>query len=136
MTQRRLPIVQQEKMLKSAVSDYIDRIVGGRGLRQRVITQPRPIADHLFPETSLPLVTPKQNLRLGSSTSTPWLRRDGRARYPRRPFHDPRFGSAVFAAVAQAVRQAEAHGERQMACRRNLHRGARPQSSLSRQYGY
>src|SRR3954465_14645833 len=45
MTQRRLPIVQQEKMLKSAVSDYIDRIVGGRGLRQRVITQPRPICD-------------------------------------------------------------------------------------------
>ena len=32
-------------MLKSAVSDYIDRIVGGRGLRQRVITQPRPVAD-------------------------------------------------------------------------------------------
>jgi hypothetical protein len=32
-------------LLKSAVSDYIDRIVGGRGLRQRVITQPRPLAD-------------------------------------------------------------------------------------------
>jgi hypothetical protein len=48
MTQRRLPIVQQEKMLKSAVSDYIDRIVGGRGLRQRVITQPRPEADILI----------------------------------------------------------------------------------------
>ena len=32
-------------MLKSAVSDYIDRIVGGRGLRQRVITQPRPKSD-------------------------------------------------------------------------------------------
>src|SRR6476659_5647214 len=45
MTQRRLPIVQQEKMLKSAVSDYIDRIVGGRGLRQRAITQPRPDSD-------------------------------------------------------------------------------------------
>jgi hypothetical protein len=45
MTQRWLPIVQQEKMLKSAVSNYIDRIVGGRGLRQRVITQPRPEAD-------------------------------------------------------------------------------------------
>jgi hypothetical protein len=45
MTQRWLPIVQQEKMLKSAVSNYIDRIVGGRGLRQRVITQPRPTTD-------------------------------------------------------------------------------------------
>jgi hypothetical protein len=32
-------------LLKSAVSDYIDRIVHGRGLRQRVITQPRPQAD-------------------------------------------------------------------------------------------
>jgi hypothetical protein len=32
MTQRRLLIVRQEKLLKSAVSDYIDRIVGGRGL--------------------------------------------------------------------------------------------------------
>ena len=32
-------------MLKSAVSDYIDRIVHGRGLRQRVITQPSPKAD-------------------------------------------------------------------------------------------
>ena len=32
-------------MLKSAVSHYIDRIVDGRGLRQRVITQPRPIAE-------------------------------------------------------------------------------------------
>jgi hypothetical protein len=38
-------IVQQEKLLKSAVSDYIDRIVNRRGPRQRVITQPRPIAD-------------------------------------------------------------------------------------------
>jgi hypothetical protein len=38
-------IVQQEKLLKSAVSDYIDRIVDGRGLRQRVITQPRPNPD-------------------------------------------------------------------------------------------
>ena len=36
------PDRQQEKMLRSAASDYIDRIVDGRGLRQRVITQPRP----------------------------------------------------------------------------------------------
>ena len=34
-------------MLRSAVSDYIDRIVDGRGPRQRVITQPRPIAEVL-----------------------------------------------------------------------------------------
>jgi hypothetical protein len=34
-------------MLRSAVSDYIDRIVDGRGLRQRVITQPRPTADYI-----------------------------------------------------------------------------------------
>ncbi len=45
MTQRRPLIVQQEKLLRSAVSDYIDRIVDGCGLRQRVITQPRPQAD-------------------------------------------------------------------------------------------
>ena len=32
-------------MLRLALSDYIDRIVDGRGLRQRVITQPRPFAD-------------------------------------------------------------------------------------------
>jgi hypothetical protein len=32
-------------LLRSAVSDYIDRIVDGRGLRQRVITQPRPEPD-------------------------------------------------------------------------------------------
>ena len=32
-------------MLGSAVSDYIDRIVDGRGPRQRVITQPRPEPD-------------------------------------------------------------------------------------------
>ena len=32
-------------MLRSAASDYIDRIVDGRGLRQRVITQPRPAPD-------------------------------------------------------------------------------------------
>ena len=32
-------------MLRSAVSDYIDRIVDGRGPRQRVITQPRPGTD-------------------------------------------------------------------------------------------
>ena len=38
-------IVQREKLLKSAVSDYIDRIVNRRGPRQRVITQPRPICD-------------------------------------------------------------------------------------------
>ena len=42
MTQKRPLIVQQEKLLRSAVSDYIDRIVDGCGLRQRVITQPRP----------------------------------------------------------------------------------------------
>jgi hypothetical protein len=34
-----------KKLLKSAVSDYIDRIVGGHELHQRVITQPRPIRD-------------------------------------------------------------------------------------------
>jgi hypothetical protein len=38
-------IVQQEKLLKSAVSDYIDRIVNRRGPRQRAITQPRPEGD-------------------------------------------------------------------------------------------
>src|SRR5258708_16909185 len=43
--QRRPLIVHQEKLLRSVVSDYIDRIVDGRGLRQRVITQPRPVAD-------------------------------------------------------------------------------------------
>ena len=51
MTQRRPLIVQQEKLLRSAVSDYIDRIVDGRGLRQRVITQPRPNADFVHRET-------------------------------------------------------------------------------------
>ena len=45
MAQGRRLIVQQEKLLKLAVSDYIDRIVDGRRLRQRVITQPRPVAD-------------------------------------------------------------------------------------------
>jgi hypothetical protein len=45
VTQRGLLIVQQEQLLKLGVSDYIDRIVDGRGLRQRVITQPRPKAD-------------------------------------------------------------------------------------------
>jgi hypothetical protein len=45
VTQRGLLIVQQEQLLRLAVSDYIDRIVDGRGLRQRVITQPRPGAD-------------------------------------------------------------------------------------------
>jgi hypothetical protein len=44
MTQRRPLIVQQEKLLGSAVSNYLDRIVDGCGLRQRVITQPRPTA--------------------------------------------------------------------------------------------
>jgi hypothetical protein len=44
MTQKML-IVQQEKLLKSAVSGYIDRIVDHRGLRQRVIALPRPLAD-------------------------------------------------------------------------------------------
>jgi hypothetical protein len=47
VTQRGLLIVQQEQLLKLAVSDYIDRIVDGRGLRQRVITQPRPNPDIL-----------------------------------------------------------------------------------------
>ena len=42
-------IVRQEKLLKSAVSDYIDRIMNRRGPRQRVITQPRPNADKLLP---------------------------------------------------------------------------------------
>jgi hypothetical protein len=42
VTQRWPLIVQQEKLLKLAVSDYSDRIVDGRGLRKRVITQPRP----------------------------------------------------------------------------------------------
>jgi hypothetical protein len=45
MAQRRSLIVQQEKLLKSAVSDYIDRIVDRRGLHQCVITQPRPTTD-------------------------------------------------------------------------------------------
>ena len=44
VTQRGLLIVQQEQLLRLAVSDYIDRIVDGRALRQRVITQPRPEA--------------------------------------------------------------------------------------------
>jgi hypothetical protein len=48
MTQRRLLIVQQKNCSKSAVSDCIDRIAGGRGQRQRVITQPRPVADIAF----------------------------------------------------------------------------------------
>jgi len=34
MARRRPLIVQQEKMLRSAASDYIDRMVDGRGLRQ------------------------------------------------------------------------------------------------------
>src|SRR5947207_13988883 len=45
VTQRGLLVVQQEQLLRLAVSDYIDRIVDGRGLRQRVITQPRPNCD-------------------------------------------------------------------------------------------
>ena len=45
VTQRGLLIVQQEQLLRLAVSDYIDRIVDGRGLRQRVITQPRPTTE-------------------------------------------------------------------------------------------
>ena len=45
MTQRTDLIVQPKKLLKPAVADYIDRIVDRRGLRQRVITQPRPNAD-------------------------------------------------------------------------------------------
>jgi hypothetical protein len=49
MTQRTGLIVQQDKLLKPAVSDYIDRIVDGRGLRQRVLTQPRPETDNRQP---------------------------------------------------------------------------------------
>ena len=45
VTQRGLLIVQQEQLLRLAVSDYIDRIVDGRALRQRVFTQPRPNSD-------------------------------------------------------------------------------------------
>jgi len=45
MTQRRRRIVQHKKLRRSAVSDHIDRIVDGRRLRQRVITQPRPKPD-------------------------------------------------------------------------------------------
>ena len=40
-------IVQQEKLLKLAVSDHIDRIVDRRGPGLRVITQPRPKADKM-----------------------------------------------------------------------------------------
>src|ERR1700753_198835 len=47
-TQRWPLIVRQAKLLKLAVSDYIDRIADGRGLRRRVITQPRPKADVRF----------------------------------------------------------------------------------------
>jgi hypothetical protein len=36
-------------LLRLALSDYIDWIVDGRGLRQRVITQPRPKADPAAP---------------------------------------------------------------------------------------
>jgi hypothetical protein len=43
-------IIQQEKLLKLALSDYIDRIVDGRGLPQHVITQPRPISDMARPD--------------------------------------------------------------------------------------
>ena len=65
VTQRGLLIVQQEQLLRLAVSDYIDRIVDGRGLRQRVITQPRPQADigqtlaptHALSSTSVMLLT-------------------------------------------------------------------------------
>ena len=50
VTQRGLLIVQQEQLLRLAVSDYIDRIVDGRALRQRVFTQPRPLTDmQIFP---------------------------------------------------------------------------------------
>ncbi len=38
-------IDQRKTMLKLAGSDYIDRIVDGRGPRQRIITQPRPFPD-------------------------------------------------------------------------------------------
>jgi hypothetical protein len=41
VTQRWPLIVQQEKLLRLAVSDYIDGIADRRGLRQRVITQPK-----------------------------------------------------------------------------------------------
>jgi hypothetical protein len=49
-------IVQQEKLLRSAVSDYIDRIVDGRELHQRVITQPRPRTDFRQKRSQLRLV--------------------------------------------------------------------------------
>ena len=45
MTQRRPLIVQQEKIARIGRVGHIDRIVDGRRLCQRVITQPRPIAD-------------------------------------------------------------------------------------------
>jgi hypothetical protein len=61
-------IVQQEKLLKSAVSDYIDRIVDGRGLRQRVITQPRP-----KPDFTLRLAVTTMSFR--GKTERPWYRR-------------------------------------------------------------
>jgi hypothetical protein len=49
MTQRRPLIVQQEKIAQIGRVDYIDRILDGRRLRQRVITQPRPKGDMAMP---------------------------------------------------------------------------------------
>jgi hypothetical protein len=45
MTQRRPLIVQQEKIARIGRVGHIDRIVDGRRLCQRVITQPRPNCD-------------------------------------------------------------------------------------------
>jgi hypothetical protein len=39
MSQRRLLIVHQEKMLISAVSDYVDRIVDGRRQLSQIASQ-------------------------------------------------------------------------------------------------
>jgi hypothetical protein len=74
MTQRTDLIVQPEKLLKPAVVDYIDRIVDRRGLRQRVITQPRPIpevaveilADALF-AIAVPIVFTPASCRVRNS---------------------------------------------------------------------
>ena len=54
-------IVQQEKLLRSAVSDYICRIVDGRELHQRVITEPRPQPD--VNHTTVGAATPVRTLR-------------------------------------------------------------------------
>lgn len=66
-------IVQQEKLLRLAVSDYIDRIVAGRGLRQHVITQPRPLSE--------------VDLKRPSATFTPRLLSENGTRFRRHGFH-------------------------------------------------